>query len=173
MKHAASVRPEPGSNSPLSESLWSTFLRMFIDSFISLAFASRFVVLTLLFELTSFLIKVTLILVFSYSVFNVQSREVDIPWFETVISNQVLLRLLFIFAFNFGFIFVSSLVNTLLRFHHWGLYCLPLQSLAQPRFPTLCTLGGFLTDIFYPITSILFVNMIFWFVFTIRYIVYW
>ena len=55
MKHAASVRPEPGSNSPLSESYDSLFL--LLKTVLSLIFSLRlrvaFVVLIILFELTS------------------------------------------------------------------------------------------------------------------------
>ena len=39
MKHAASVRPEPGSNSPLSESYDSLLFRVVSRSFLTLAFA--------------------------------------------------------------------------------------------------------------------------------------
>ena len=63
MKHAASVRPEPGSNSPLSESLFVRYVSTAFDSFFTLALLKlvRFIIFL---ELTSFF-------VFSYSVFNV------------------------------------------------------------------------------------------------------
>ena len=43
MKHAASVRPEPGSNSPLSESFYFVHHRWWSSSFLTLAFAICFV----------------------------------------------------------------------------------------------------------------------------------
>ena len=88
---------------------------------VSLAFASRFVVLSLLFELTSFLLR---FLSFSssailFSMFNSSGRFPvrDFNPLELNLYSEST-SLLFIFAFNFGFIFVLSLVNTLLRFHH-------------------------------------------------------
>ena len=64
MKHAASVRPEPGSNSPLSESLFDRHISMTLDSFRLQTFVCA--VLIIFFELTK-------LFVFSYSVFNVLS----------------------------------------------------------------------------------------------------
>ena len=64
MKHAASVRPEPGSNSPLSESLFDRHIAMTLDSFRLQTFVCA--VLIIFFELTK-------LFVFSYSVFNVLS----------------------------------------------------------------------------------------------------
>ena len=124
---------------------------MFIDSLFSLAFASRFVVLSLLFELTSFLLR---FLSFSssailFSMFNPRGRFTVI-WDCYLKSGSTSFAIYF--AFNFGFIFVLSLVNTLRRFHHWGLYWSHLVTSAT-RFPTLCALGGFLTDILYRTTS--------------------
>ena len=86
---------------------------MFIDSLFSLAFASRFVVLSLLFELTSFLLR---FLSFSssailFSMFNPRGRFTVI-WDCYLKSGSTSFAIYF--AFNFGFIFVLSLVNTLL-----------------------------------------------------------
>ena len=55
MKHAASVRPEPGSNSPLSESYVLTVVTVF-DSCLNLlrSFRYHFCELTLLFRLQLF-----------------------------------------------------------------------------------------------------------------------
>ena len=61
MKHAASVRPEPGSNSPLSESLCP-----------SEAFASCSTLLKSC-PLILFVVESTGIVVFSYSIFKVQN----------------------------------------------------------------------------------------------------
>ena len=145
---------------------------MFIDSLFSLAFASRFVVLSLLFELTSFLLR---FLSFSssailFSMFNPRGRY-SVIW-DCIISNQVLLRLLFIFAFNFGFVFVLSLVNTLLAFSSLRSF-INSSELTPLLGSTLCALGGFLTDILHHIASILFVNKAWNNIFTILYIVLW
>ena len=63
MKHAASVRPEPGSNSPLSESLCPSLIQ---------ANCIRCSTSFYLFVRLSSFVELTSIFVFSYSVVNVQ-----------------------------------------------------------------------------------------------------
>ena len=71
MKHAASVRPEPGSNSPLSESLCPRFLEANPENCSTLFNKS---IATLALSVHYFLLNQQVYLVvFSYSIFNVRS----------------------------------------------------------------------------------------------------
>ena len=70
MKHAASVRPEPGSNSPLSESLCPSLIGLtdkLLDVVLTLAFAVYFVLNHILLESTSIFKSFSAIL---FSMFN-------------------------------------------------------------------------------------------------------
>ena len=91
MKHAASVRPEPGSNSPLSESL--------CPSFSSLRTArTSFCCPIILYELTS-------LFVFNYSVVKVQNKNFDKPF--------VFFLMLFIIKYlGYSFVKMTEILNS-------------------------------------------------------------
>ena len=75
MKHAASVRPEPGSNSPLSEELCPSFRDSCLVSRESYETARLFVVRSFFAELTSFLSSFTFAYqMCHYSIVKVQQK---------------------------------------------------------------------------------------------------
>ena len=137
MKHAASVRPEPGSNSPLSEKfILSLYLyRVWLITI--------FVVLIIRFWINKF---------FQYRFHNIVSflfccqcaNRPELPW----ISQLKLLRFFFFAIYYFNFGFNSSALSWLLPS---SLTCLRgLQT------------GGFLSELFYLIASSFIVNYIFY-----------
>ena len=106
MKHAASVRPEPGSNSPLSEKFISIHRIATATqiSFLSLSFA---------FELTSFSISFSQHCVFIFCCQCAISTPFPLEYIIQVFVRLLLLRYL---LFQFRVLFACTLVITLL--HH-------------------------------------------------------
>ena len=124
-----------------------------------LDFAYRVFCPIIAFWINKFLIKVYLILVFTYSVFNVQSREVDFPWFEIWLNlKSGSTSFAIYFRFQFRFCFCAQLSEYSTSFSSLRSTLFPTAVDSQPRFPTLCALGGFLTDKFYLNSSIFIVN---------------
>ena len=125
MKHAASVRPEPGSNSPLSEKFMIYILADVYRLIISLAFASRlFCCPSLLFELTSFLLR---FLSFSssailFSRFNIFPRKYFILLSLGSLSLRKPLLNLVITVFVTQITNISICVRTISYFRHSPYY---------------------------------------------------
>ena len=124
MKHAASVRPEPGSNSPLSESLFLSALAD-LTHYFRLALASL-VLFSFAFELTSFL----RLLLFFFQGSDLKINKLLFAIYSVKLSALNFLHILVIT----GFVTQASYQLMSKSFLHPTFFIIPSQNLMSTTF---------------------------------------